>query len=249
MVIYKPGSTNLKADALSRHSQPPLQLNAVSYCSPTWLAEVAAGYTSDPVSRALVQELSVDPESHPPYSLINGVLRIRDRIWVGNNKPLQLRICFALHASAMGGHLGFPVIYARAKKLFAWHGMKSDIKQFVASCTVCLQAKPDRAKYPGLLSLLPVPAESWQVISMDFIEGFLVQAMPTVFWWSSTGLANSPILFLCCIHLPLPKWHIYSSITFTAFMACQHILYQSEIGSSPAYFGRSCSVWRRHNSV
>jgi hypothetical protein len=49
--------------------------------------------------------------------------------------------------------------------------MKSDVKAFVASCTVCLQAKPDRAKYPGLLSPLPVPAESWQVISMDFIEG------------------------------------------------------------------------------
>jgi hypothetical protein len=170
-VIYKPGSTNLAADALSRHPQPPIQLNAVSYCSPSWLAEVAAGYTTDPVSRALVQELSVDPGSHPPYSLINGILRIHDRIWVGNNKPLQLRICSALHASAMGGHSGFPVTYARAKKLFAWHGMKSDIKQFVASCTVCLQAKPDRARYPGLLSPLPVPAESWQVISMDFIEG------------------------------------------------------------------------------
>ena len=49
--------------------------------------------------------------------------------------------------------------------------MKSDIKIVVASCTICLQAKPDHTKYPGLLSPLPVPAESWQVISMDFIEG------------------------------------------------------------------------------
>jgi len=49
--------------------------------------------------------------------------------------------------------------------------MKSDIKQIVASCTICLQAKPDHAKYLGLLSLLPVPVESWKVILMDFIEG------------------------------------------------------------------------------
>lgn len=146
-------------------------MTAVSYASPSWLAEVAAGYADDPVSRSLVQELSVDPTAHPPYSLVSGVLRLRDRIWVGANKPLQARIIAALHNSAIGGHSGFPVTYARIKKLFAWHGMKSDVKAFVASCTVCLQAKPDRAKYPGLLSPLPVPAESWQVISMDFIEG------------------------------------------------------------------------------
>lgn len=48
--------------------------------------------------------------------------------------------------------------------------MKCDIKGFIASCTVCLQAKPDRARYPGLLSPLPVLAQSWQVILMDFIE-------------------------------------------------------------------------------
>jgi hypothetical protein len=57
------------------------------------------------------------------------------------------------------------------KKLFAWRGMKSDVKNFVAACTVCVQAKPDRSRYPGLLSLLPVPTESWQALSMDFIEG------------------------------------------------------------------------------
>jgi hypothetical protein len=41
----------------------------------------------------------------------------------------------------------------------------------VNNCTVCLQAKPDRVSYPGLLSPLPVPAHSWQVVSMDFIDG------------------------------------------------------------------------------
>lgn len=100
-VIYKPGATNLAVDALSRHPQPPTQLNAISYASPSWLAEVAAGYATDPVSRSLVQELSVDPAAHPPYSLVNGVLRIHDCIWVGDNKPLQARICVALHDSAM----------------------------------------------------------------------------------------------------------------------------------------------------
>ena len=90
---------------------------------------------------------------------------------MGDNKNLHLKIFEALHSSAIGGHSGFPITYAQIKKLFAWRGMKSDIKQLAASCTTCLQAKPDHAKYLGLLSPLPVPAESWQVISMDFIEG------------------------------------------------------------------------------
>jgi len=57
------------------------------------------------------------------------------------------------------------------KKLFAWKGMKSVVHSFVQSYTICLQAKPDRAHYPGLLVPLLIPSESWKVISMDFIEG------------------------------------------------------------------------------
>lgn len=77
----------------------------------------------------------------------------------------------AHHNSAVGGHSGFPVTHSRIKKLFAWKGIKSDIHDYVTSCSVCLQTKPDRVKYLGLLSPLPVPAESWQVVSMDFNDG------------------------------------------------------------------------------
>jgi len=41
----------------------------------------------------------------------------------------------------------------------------------VQSCSVCLLAKPDRARYPGLLQPLPVPKNSREIISMDFVEG------------------------------------------------------------------------------
>jgi hypothetical protein len=71
------------------------------------------------------------------------------------------------------GILDFLVTHSRIKKLFAWRGMKADIKSFVSSCSVCAQAKPERICYPGLLSPLPVPTEAWQVISMDFIDGHL----------------------------------------------------------------------------
>jgi hypothetical protein len=49
--------------------------------------------------------------------------------------------------------------------------MKSTVHNFVQSCQVCLQAKPDKAAYPGKLQPLPVPKTAWETISMDFIDG------------------------------------------------------------------------------
>jgi hypothetical protein len=54
--------------------------------------------------------------------------------------------------------------------------MKSDIKTFVASCSVCVQDKPNRVCGTRLLSPLSVPTNGWQVISMDFIEGLPTSA-------------------------------------------------------------------------
>jgi hypothetical protein len=57
------------------------------------------------------------------------------------------------------------------KQLFAWSGMETDTLAFVKSCTICQQTKPNRSKYPGLLSPLPIPDGAWHTISMYFIEG------------------------------------------------------------------------------
>ena len=93
------------------------------------------------------------------------------KVWVGNDPSIHKNIMSALHDSPLGGHLGFPVTYRKIKQIFAWAGMKSAVKEFVANCSVCQQAKSDRSKYPGLLQPLPVPEQSWQVVGMDFVEG------------------------------------------------------------------------------
>ena len=36
---------------------------------------------------------------------------------------------------------------------------------------MCAQAKPDHVGYPGLLQPLQVPRQSWEVVSLDFVEG------------------------------------------------------------------------------
>ena len=244
-VVCKPGVSNLAADALSRHPAPPEHLNAISAPSHSWLADVATGYNSDPFSKKLLQDLAVDSAGHPPYTLLHGIIHIGDRIWIGDNKPLHIKIFEALHSSAIGGHSGFPVTYACIKKLFAWKGMKSDIKARVAACTVCLQAKPDHAKYPGLLSPLPLAAESWQVISMDFIDGL-----------PRSGSANCIMVvvsmltsFHCSTPFRLPKWLRFSLTTYTGCMACQHTSSPIETAFSQVISGRNSFAWQAHNSV
>lgn len=171
--MYKPGSVNRVADALSRHTTHSSQCSALSVVLPQWLSIVSSRYDSDDYSKELLTKLSLDPIAVPHYSLTNGVLYYKKRIWVGSSPDLRLRLPAAFHSSAIGGHSGFPATYKRMKQLFAWKGMKSAVEDFVKHCQICQQSKPDRARLPGLIQPLPVPHEAWQIISLDFVEGLL----------------------------------------------------------------------------
>lgn len=124
----------------------------------------------DDYAQSLITKLVVDPVDVPHYSWSSGLLRYKSRLWVGHNISLQQKIIAALHDSAVGGHSGVPFTYIRVKQLFAWTGLKATVQEYVKQCLICQQAKPDRAKLPGLLQPLPVPAAAWQIVSMDFIE-------------------------------------------------------------------------------
>jgi transposase InsO family protein len=169
-IVYKKGCENRVADALSRRI-PEDQSLAISMSSPQWLDRVTSAYAQDPTARDLLTKLVVSPSSVPNFSLVNGVIRYKQRVWLGSNKPLQLDVIKALHDSPIGGHSGVSATYYKVKQLFFCTGMKADIYSYIHSCTVCEQAKPDRAKYPGLLQPLLVPSASWEIISMDFVEG------------------------------------------------------------------------------
>ncbi|CAN6166876.1 unnamed protein product [Urochloa humidicola] len=170
-IIYKQGVENRVADALSRKSSHDSVCFSVSVSSPKWLHDVVEGYWSDAFSSSVVTRLSIDANAVPHFTLKDGLLRYKNRVWIGHNPLLQQKLLLACHSSPVGGHSGVPVTYARMKKLFAWRGMKSAVHSFVRSCLICQQAKPDRSKLPGLLQPLPVPSSAWQVISMDFVEG------------------------------------------------------------------------------
>lgn len=105
------------------------------------------------------------------FTLQDGLIKYKGRVWIGSNSALQAQILASLHASAVGGHSRLEVTYHRVKHLFAWPKLKQSVKTFVAQCSVCHQAKTERVAYPGLLAPLPIPEGAWQMITLDFIEG------------------------------------------------------------------------------
>jgi hypothetical protein len=83
-IVYKQGSENRVADALSRRSSSE-QVLALSSARPLWLEAVVSSYSSDPKAAELVTRLTLQGDSVPNFTLHNGVLRFKNRIWIGSN--------------------------------------------------------------------------------------------------------------------------------------------------------------------
>lgn len=152
-ICYRKGHDNKAADALSR--LPPTagqEVIAMSHVQPVWLQQLADGYLLHPETKKLLAALSLKSPIDD-YSLKDGIIRYKSRIWVAHNPTAQNSILQALHSSPVGGHSGMQVTYIRVKNLFAWPGLKKMVQSFVANCQICQQAKTERVKYPGLLLL------------------------------------------------------------------------------------------------
>ena len=169
-LVYRKGKENSAADALSRIPSAN-ELYNISLCRPRWLESIVEGYAKDVTAQALLQELSLSSPNARGYSLHQGLIRYKNRLWLGNNPKAHQAILLSLHDSGIGGHSGFLGTYQRIKSLFAWPKMKEHVKTYVQQCTVCQQAKSEHIKLPGLLNPLPIPTEAWSIISLDFVEG------------------------------------------------------------------------------
>jgi hypothetical protein len=175
-IQYKKGTTNSVADALSRfpedtpeNTHKPIQ--SISVCTPTWIERLQEGYEQDEDAKQLLIELSLSNDNEKGFTLKNGILRFKGRVWVGNNALAQNHILQALHSSGVGGHSSIQATHKRVKSIFAWPRMKATITSYVQACNICQQAKSEHVKLPGLLHPLPVPTRAWSVVCMDFVEG------------------------------------------------------------------------------
>jgi len=90
-IVYKQGITNAAVDALSRC--PVMNsLLAISSSAPAWQKNLIQGYQDDEEAKQLLIELALVAENSKGFSLMNGILRFKGRVWIGNNSLAQQHV-------------------------------------------------------------------------------------------------------------------------------------------------------------
>ncbi|GKE15046.1 transposon ty3-G gag-pol polyprotein [Tanacetum coccineum] len=134
-ILYKKGSENKAADALSR--------------IPT-----SAQFTDAELQR-IITDLVANPQSHKHYTWSNGQLRRKGKLVVGSNDMLRQQLLQYFHSDPNGGHSGVQATIKRIIGLCYWRKLRQQVKVFVAHCKTAIFMVVDR------LSEKPKPWSKW----------------------------------------------------------------------------------------
>ncbi len=147
-ISFRPGSKNLKPDALSRQ----FGSSEVSPITENILPQ-----------RCVVGAASWGVEQAPEGTLfVPEVVRSTVLRWG--------------HSSKLMAHPGVRGTLAAISQRFWWPTRERDIRRFVASCNVCAQTKSSNSPPAVLLRPLPIPSRPWSHIALDFVTGLPLSA-------------------------------------------------------------------------
>ena len=84
-IIYRSGKENKAADALSRLHEPLGSSTLMRISSPiaTWVEQLKQEWQQDQAIQNLIQEIQLNPTSHPKFSWENNLLECKGSLWVG----------------------------------------------------------------------------------------------------------------------------------------------------------------------
>ena len=169
-IQYKPGPSNLVADALSRtNCDNSGQLLLLSVPNFVFIDDLRRTLHDSPTFMAQFDKVKAQPTAFPDFHLHNGLLFFKGRIWLDPTNPFIPNLLLEFHATPLGGHLGVAKTLHRLQSSFHWDTIRKDVTRFVRECHTCQQTKPSTRRPAGLLQPLPIPSGVWEDVSMDFI--------------------------------------------------------------------------------
>uniref|UniRef100_A0A8C6M2A9 Gypsy retrotransposon integrase-like protein 1 n=1 Tax=Nothobranchius furzeri TaxID=105023 RepID=A0A8C6M2A9_NOTFU len=154
VISYRPGSKNIKPDALSRQYSSEDDPVPSTILPPSC---VVAGLTWEIRDRVL-EALRVDPGPGNGPS---------NRLFVP--QVMGGKVIHWAHTGKFSIHPGVGQTLALIKRSFWWPSIYKDVKEYVLACHVCAQHKGNNRSPAGLLCPLPVPSRPWSHISLDFV--------------------------------------------------------------------------------
>ena len=144
-IDYKPGCTNLAADALSRvheeanvepSTRPASCLSLLSHPSFELLATLHLENSTLRDMIDLHHQFAARSFSSD-YSVQNGFLLYRHHYYISLSSSLKAVLLAEFHYTPLVGHAGIKRTLVRLASTFFWRKMRIDVKRFVAECLVC----------------------------------------------------------------------------------------------------------------
>ncbi|KAH9650018.1 hypothetical protein KPL70_026202 [Citrus sinensis] len=169
-IQYRSGASNRVADALSRLTEPA-ECSALAI--PQWQHwdSLKVELAEDTFLKKLREDITSGTQSHVGFSVEHGVLFYKSRLVIPQTSKLLSALIGEFHTTPIGGHSGETKTYLRLAAELYWIGMRKDVTRFVRECTTCQQNKYLATTPAGLLQPIPLPAQVWEEVTLDFIEG------------------------------------------------------------------------------
>uniref|UniRef100_A0A8C6LLQ0 Gypsy retrotransposon integrase-like protein 1 n=1 Tax=Nothobranchius furzeri TaxID=105023 RepID=A0A8C6LLQ0_NOTFU len=156
-LAYRPGSKNLKADALSRcytQSAPVREL------PPILPAQKFIAALHWPVEDTIRAALPIDPAPADAPS---------DRLYVPST--CRSEVLAWGHAFCLAGHQGQTRTLQFLQRALWWPSMAKDVQECVAACPTCARSETPNQPPTGDLHPLPIIHRPWSHIGLDFVTG------------------------------------------------------------------------------
>ncbi len=152
---YRPGSKNIKPDALSRIFDHSERLSTPECIIPERLVVSTLTWEVESKVRTALEGVTPPPGCPPGRLFVPERLR-SDVIRWG-------------HCSNVACHPGVNRTSFLVKQRFWWRSMARDIRDFVLACSVCARGKTSNRPPEGLLQPPSVPSRPWSHIALDFV--------------------------------------------------------------------------------
>ena len=146
--------------------EPPKETDRVSHGLLSALPDMLLG---DDFAAKIREGLQSNPNEFANWIDKDGLLRMNGRLYIPENESLRIELIKRHHNVPLAGHFATARTTELMARKFFWPGMKTLIDEYCLACGVCQGSRVRRIKPYGQLAPLPIPANPWEQISMDFI--------------------------------------------------------------------------------